>query len=401
MGETRLDRRLWVLFFGRLITSTGHSISFPFFAIYSHTVLGISLPWIGAAIFTSGLMGAFGKFLGGMLADRLGRKPVMLLALAGRACATAAFGALALQASPPWFAMAALFIAGNWFGFFYDPAVQAMVADVADERMRVAGYSLLRVGGNLGWAIGAIAGGVIGASSYAAMFFTTAGVLLAAFGLVATLIAESLRRVRRDVPRAPVLDCFRTPGFGLFLVATLLTCVMMSQLIAPLSVYATGSLGLSARQAGFLFALNGFVIVLFQFPIARRIQRVRLTSALVAGAFTYAAGYAAVGGARGFWSLAACVFVVSCGELLVAPSQISLAANVAPPDRRGRYLGVYGFAEMLGRSLGPLLGTVALERFASRPWMHWTIIGAVGCAAGLGFLFVRSRISPRADRPEG
>lgn len=356
---------------------------------------------VGATIFLSGLIGAFGKFLGGMISDRVGRKRVMVFALAGRALATGAFGLLALQPAPAFPAVAALFICGTFCGFLFDPACQAMVADLADPRIRIVGYSLMRIGGNLGWAIGAMVGGLIGTVSFAAMFFTTSGVTLAAALMILVTMRESLREPPAGTPRAtePVLRCLKTPGFLALGIATLLIGIVLSQLIAPLSVFATERQGLTPRQAGYFFTLNGLVIVLFQFPVAKLIGRLRLTTALIGGSLLYAIGYGCAGWSSGFWTLAACVFVVSCGELFVAPSTLSLAANLAPPEHRGRYIGVFGFFEMLGRCTGPLVGGVALDVFATRPWMHWAIVAAVGCAAAVGFALVRRRVPRENDRP--
>lgn len=352
---------------------------------------------VGAVIFAGSLAGAFGKFLSGALSDRLGRKRVMTLALLGSAIATAAFGTLALHPRPAWAAVAALFVAGTWCRFMFDPACQAMVADISDPSSRIYGYSLLRVGANLGWAVGAILGGLIGAVGFAAMFLTTSVLTLLAMVLLLIAVGES--RVRSDEPRGGwVWEALQAPGFLALCAAGLLIHIVMTQLVAPLSVFGTKHLHLTPPEAGLMFTLNGLVIVFFQYPMARLISRMRLTTALVCGSLVYAVGYGAVGLAGGFWGVALCVLVISCGELLVAPSALSLAANIAPAAQRGGYLGVFGFFEMFGRCMGPLLGGLALDLFSERPWMHWGLIGCVGLAAAMGFVGVRLRLAAGVDR---
>lgn len=399
-GRSAFDPKLWILVAGRFVTSCGHSISFPFFAIYVHLTLGVPMTIVGAIIFASGLVGAFSKMLGGMLADRVGRKRVMVVALALRSVAICALGLLALRPDPAWPAIAILFICSTANGFAFDSACHAMVADLADPRRRIYGYSLMRIGGNLGWGIGAIFGGLLGAFGFAAMFFTTAGVTALACGFLVVLARESLRAAPREGkgPPVPVLDCFRVPGFLGLCAGALLISVVMAQLIAPLSVYAKSDLGLTVRSTGMLFTINGLLIALLQFPAARLISRMRLSTALVGGSLLYAVGFALVGKAWGFWSAAACVVVVTAGELFVAPSVISLPANLAPADRRGRYLGVYGFFEMLGRCLGPLLGGVMLDAFAGRAWIHWAAVAGIALAAAACFGTLRRRVRADADR---
>jgi len=401
----RYDRRLWVLFLGRVITSTGYSIAFPFFGIYFHTSLGVSMSTVGAIIAFSTLMGAFGKLLGGELADKIGRKRVMIAALFGRSLATAALALLAAQAEPQWLPMSALFIVGTWFGFFFDPAAEAMVADLSDPSQRVQGYSLLRVGGNLGWAVGGGVGGLIGIHSYASLFFGTAVVTMVALATLLLLVVET-RPERVGRQGGSWLPPLLGPGSPLsqraflhFALATLAIHIVMSQLSMSLSVYGKTALALPESMLGLLFTINGMIIVMLQIPAASWIGRRRLTTSVAIGCLLYAAGYGSASLAVDFWTLAGCVVVFSFGELLVAPSVVSLAANLAPAELRGRFLGAFGLFSMLGRCLGPLLGGVNLDFFRSAPWIHWLVISGLAGGSMLLFLGLRGRVGVQADRP--
>jgi MFS family permease len=399
----RIDRRLWILFLGRLVTSTGYSISFPFFGIYFHTGLDVPMTTIGFVIFLSGLTGAAAKFFGGELADRLGRKTVMIAALVGRAAATAGIAWLAAQAEPAWLPMATLFVVGTWFGFFFDPAAEAMVADVADPARRVEGYSLLRVGGNLGWALGGGLGGLIGSCSYPGLFLSTSLVSVVALALLAILVTETRSsaagRASPGMPRLVGPDSpLSHPGFLHFGIACMVIHMVMSQLAMPLSVYAKTAVGLPENLVGLFFTINGLIIVSLQMPTSKWIHGKRLTTALVAGCLLYAAGYGSAAMAVDFWTLAGSVAVFTVGELLVAPSVVSMAANFAPPELRGRFLGAFGLFSMLGRCLGPLLGGLNLDLFGRAPWAHWLVISGLAGAAAAAFFTLRGRVAPSLDR---
>lgn len=396
------DRRLWILFLGRLVTSTGYSISFPFFGIYFHTALAVPMTTIGVVIFLSGLTGAAAKLLGGELADRLGRKTVMLAALVGRAAATAGIAWMAAQAHPAWLPMSALFIAGTWFGFFFDPAAEAMVADISDPKRRVEGYSLLRVGGNLGWAVGGGVGGLIGSRSYPGLFLATCLVSIVALGLIALFVRETRARgAGRSALGLPRLwgpdSPLGAPGFLHFALACLIIHMAMSQLSMPLSVYAKKAIGLPENLVGLFFTLNGLIIVTLQIPISAWIHKRRLTTAIVAGCLLYAAGYGSAALAVDFWTLAGSVAIFTAGELLVAPSLVSMAANFAPADLRGRFLGAFGLFSMMGRCLGPLLGGLNLDLMESAPWGHWIVISGLAATAAAAFLALRRRLPASAD----
>jgi DHA1 family multidrug resistance protein-like MFS transporter len=136
-----------------------------------------------------------------------------------------------------------------------------------------------------------------------------------------------------------------------------------------------------------------------QFPASRLVEgRDRLTSIVGAGSALFAAGYGLVGAIHGFAPLALCVLIFTLGELLVVPSSIALAANLAPEDRRGLTLGAFGFAIMIGRCVGPLVGGIDLAVLEEEPWIHWAIVGCVASVASLVFLVVvRRRVVREAD----
>jgi predicted MFS family arabinose efflux permease len=198
----------------RFIMWTGYAVSIPFFAIYCHVVLGISMTLVGGILFVSGLIGAFGRLFGGTLSDRLGRKVIMATALAVRALTIAGFSYLVLQPAPSWPMLVILFIVSNFFFLTFEPAFNAMIADLADRRMRVMGYSMMRISAKLGWAFGALIGGITAAFSFAAMFFATACLTLIALLVLVLFVSESHRGTSTEVKAGvPSFECLRAPGF--------------------------------------------------------------------------------------------------------------------------------------------------------------------------------------------
>jgi len=72
------DRQLWLLFWGGVIGSLGHSVVFPFFSLYLYNEVGISMTLIGTGLAIGSVVGIFSQFFVGPLADTIGRRPVML-----------------------------------------------------------------------------------------------------------------------------------------------------------------------------------------------------------------------------------------------------------------------------------------------------------------------------------
>jgi len=119
----------------------------------------------------------------------------------------------------------------------------------------------------------------------------------------------------------------------------------------------------------------------------------------VLGAFLYGAGYLLFGWLRAYSALMGAMVVLTWGEMLFAPTSLAVVADLAPPDRRGRYMGAFGLAESFGWSAGPFLGGVLLDAFPHSPQAMWGLITSLAFAAGLGFMAWHKRAwRPRSHR---
>jgi MFS family permease len=419
------DRRLLYLFLGRLISSTGFAIVIPFLALYLHGVRHIPMSAVGAIFFVAALAGALGQVVGGDLSDRHGRKPVLLLSQFLRAAAFAALGAAVLVHAP--FAVFMLVTSvSSIAGRMYEPPSAAMIADITQAERRLEAYGVLRVGGNLGWALGPALGGFLAAQSYASLFFAGAVVLLLAGTLLALKVVEtspargrpprSVEPARAEEPArvgvpqiGPTIGNRRVTYAGLdlivrdriflrYCVITLLLFLVMAQLMSTLSVFAVEWIGLSKVELGFLYMLNGLMVVFLQFPVTRMLGGMRMTTALAVGSILYTLGYGMMGWASGFPSLLIAMFIVTSGELVALPASMNLVANFSTEELRGRYMGAYGLFNAFGWSIGPLVGGTLLDLAKGEPILLWCGIASVTVIAALGYLDLRRRIDPSTDR---
>ncbi|UPT74932.1 MAG: MFS transporter [Elusimicrobiota bacterium] len=292
----------------------------------------------------------------------------------------------------------ALHVGGAVTGNLYGPAVRSWIAFEHPAGGRVHAYAKLRVAQNAAWAVGPAVGGFMAGYSYPLMFAATAASSAACLAfLYAFVPAAPAARSETGFAWAGSLAAARDPRFlELGLLSLALAC-SMSQLVAPMSVHATAHGGLTETEVGFLFAVNGAIVVLFQKSATRAVARYALTRAAALGCVFYLAGWSWIGFARGWWALAAGMAVVTAGEIVVSPSLEALAANLAPDARKGRYLGFHGLAQSFGQALGPLLGGLGLQHFTGR-WTPapWLAAGALAGLAGWGF----SRLGRRLDDAE-
>ncbi len=381
----RYDHRLWTLFSVRFIVSAGFGAAMPFVSLYLYRELGISMKGVGTIMLLSALTSAVGRILGGELADRIGRKPLISLTMAVR---TVVFLVMAyvIHIRASYLLVALVFLAIRFVGALTQPGISSMVADIVSPKRRVEAFGILRIGGNAGWALGPALGGFLIAISYSSLFLVTAVASLIGFLIIVFFTSESIRaREKGRFRLKELLAVGRDREFLVFCAFSLVLFLVMGQFASTLSVFTTEFLGISDVELGFLYTLNGVIIVLFQWPAALLGGRMGTRRALTLGAILFAIGYFSVGVVPSFAFLMGSMVVITLGEAVFSPSATTAVANMAPSEKMGRYMGFFGLAEALGWSTGPFIGGLLLDAYGGTPLLLWGVIAAIGLVAAIGF----------------
>jgi MFS family permease len=387
------DRNFWILSFGWFIAALGFAISIPFLSIYFSTQLGLSTSEIGLFFVGIAVVRAISQAVGGELSDRIGRFGLVVHSQTVRSLSFIALG-LAVGLNWGFWWVAILFGVNAIFGSLFMPAVMALVSDLLPPEKRLNGYSIARSASNLGWAVGPAIGGFMATSSYASLFYISA---ILSFGSMIVFrlffkpppIVANLDRFRYSDLLAVKDDKLLAVHAGL----TLILYLVVAQLIAPFSLYTVGMRGIPEHQLGMLFTLNGLFVVLFQFPVTRLLSHLSFTTQLAAGAFLYFIGYGMVDFMGSFWQFALAIFVITLGEVTMSPPGLTLTSRLAPVGRTGRYMGIRGFCETLGWSLGPMYGGFFLDILGHRPEAAWLLISSLALVAAIGY-FIFGRMLP-------
>jgi MFS family permease len=388
---------IWVLVYCNALISSGYALSMPFFAVYLSVERGLPMSLTGAFLSISMLSGALANGLGGELSDTLGRRKVMLFALVSR-CIFTALMALAIHDRAAYAWLLALHMAGGFFGMFFGPAAQAWIADHSGPRERLEHFGLLRIGGNLGWALGPMIGGLVASKSYALMFAITSMVYGVCSLVVFFCVEESSGRTGRRARLSDMLMELKVPRFARLCTLGFIISTVMSQLVVGLSLYCMKYLHYSQHQVGMLFSVNGFVVVFFQYSVSRLMKRTRISGAMAVGALLYALGYGIVGFSNIFLWTATGILLLSFGETAVSPGLTTLGSNIAPQGRKGRYLGMQALVQQTGSSFGIFLGGNGMEMLAPS-WQQgpWVLIVLIALCAALGFYGMKKHLLPEED----
>ncbi|MCK5828278.1 MFS transporter [Candidatus Bipolaricaulota bacterium] len=387
----KYDRRFWMLVLIQLIVAVGFGAAMPFVSLYMHTQLNVSMTLVGTIMLASALVASGGRIAGGEIADRMGRRPLVLAGMAARVVVFA-FMAIAIYLRWSVWAVGSIFLLIRLVGASVRPGLTAMVSDVVAPENRVEAFALFRIGTNAGWAIGPAVGGFLISVSYASLFVLTTIASLIGVILIILYVEESIQTAETErFAFKRLLDVGRDRRFLIFCGWGVLLFMVMAQFASTLAVFSTANIGISEAQLGWLFTINGLAVVLFQWPAARLAARVGIRWGLVLGCLGYAVGYFSVGLAPSFGFLAGSMIMITLGEVTFSPVSMAAVANMAPAARVGRYMGFFGLTEALGWSVGPFLGGVLYDRLADSPVILWGIVALVGVAAAIGYMVTQQK----------
>lgn len=380
-----LPRQVHVLCLGMLLNRAG-SFFVVFLTIYLREQLGFSVRFATLAIAALGLGSMVGSFVGGQLADQIGRRTVMLVAL---------FGSAAMLCVMSFVREPILFLLGMFLFTcivdMYRPAASAMIGDLVSVEKRQYSFGLMYVSINLGFAIAPPIGGILTSYSWKWLFWGDA-LTTGLFGLVILLLIRETRPTQAandNRERATISKAIRHIGrdyaFLVFCLATFLNSLVFMQSIATLPIAMTG-LGMSPALFGFVIAINGVLIVVAQLPLTRLLSRFDRVRVIAIGGLIVATGFgmnmfatSIVG--IGFWIIVASIIVWTIGEMFQAPFMQAIVTDLAPVEFRGRYLGVFSMTYASAWALGAPLGGAIMETYGPGVlWKTCFIVGAAGVA---------------------
>lgn len=379
-GSVRgLPRTFWFLWGGSLVNRIG-SLVMPMMTPYLTKGRGLSLVDAGTVVALYGAGSLLATQVGGALADRVGRRKTMILALCLGACSMLALG---FAPTTPWLMLAAFSL--GLTADMYRPAAQALMADIVPPEDRVRAFGLLYWAINLGFSIAAVLGGQLAKWSFTGLFVLDAATSLGYAVLVFRAIPETMPETSPGAPAkgGSVLTPFLDPSFRPFLLVQLLMVIVFAQFQVALPADMQAK-GLSAGDIGLAMAVNGVLIVALQPLVTQRIANWRRSRALALAALCIGLGFGANAFALSLGQFMLIVCIWTFGEIIMAPANASIVADLSPADMRGRYQGAFGLVWALGVTLGPLLSGAIIERFDTRTlWFACVGIGVLAAGGQL------------------
>jgi len=316
----------------------------------------------------------------GRLSDRLGRKPVIMICLAGAAVSYVMLG----LASQLWMIYVARGFAGVMAGNF--GVASAMMADITTPRNRARGMGMIGAAFGLGLVLGPLLGGLLsgGGDSFTLPCIVAGGMSVLAIIAAAFFLPESLSPEKRAANRVQqmqggqgsILAMLRATGNRMLVFQYVLHNASISSLTYLFPLWVGDLLGWGAREVGIVFGIQGLVMAVLQGvllgPMVRALGELRL---LRFGVSICLLGLVIAVFADTMPVMVGSAFIAMSGATICMPLLNTIVTHRTPHDLRGRMMGTTGSASSWGRVVGPLLAGANLALFGyAGAWVGCVVI---------------------------
>ncbi|MFE4829245.1 MFS transporter [Streptomyces sp. NPDC056672] len=397
------DTTVRLLMVNQLTINLGFYMLMPYLAAHLSGSLALSAWAVGLVLGMRNLSQQGMFLIGGMLADRLGYRRLII---AGCALRTVGFGGLAVADALP--GLLAASAATGLAGALFNPAVRAYLAAEAGER-RIEAFALF----NVFYQAGVLLGPLVGLALTAVSFPVTCAVASALFAVLTVVQARRLPTRGRTAGgeeatwRQQAGTVLRNRSFRLFAAAMTGSYVLSFQMYLALPLEATrlvgdGAYGIAATSV--LFVVSGLVALAGQMRITAWCRRTWTPHrCLAAGLTVMAVAFlppaftaSAVPVPGGWGAVLVMVPLVACAGLLAAATAVlypfemdtivALSGGRWVATHYGLYNTVCGIGITVGNlAIGAVLDIGRHTGFAALPWLVLALVGA-GCATAVAAL---------------
>ncbi|WP_052710962.1 MFS transporter [Pseudofrankia sp. DC12] len=393
-----LPAALWVLYAGVFVVMVGYGITLtviPYQVERIHELRALRPATesfhIGLLTSVYALAQLVASPAAGWLCDRVGRRPILLVGLAGMAATQAPFGFVS------WLPGLYLLRAGG--GVATSGVLIAAIAYVADstsEAGRARGMAWFGTSVSLGLVAGPALGGLLSGPAISrriegpwlngfSLPFLAAGLLALAVLIASTRrVPESRRLDQRATAALREVPQRRPSGLRGLLSLVTASSAGLALFEGTFVLYGQSRLGIGPAQASVAFMVCGLVMAALQVAAAGALSRfVAPTLQVAAGLVVMGIGIAAIVVTRHFAVVLGVVALLAAGSAVVTPN-LSVLVSAGRGDRAGAALGMKSAANSAGQFVGPLAGVALLSWRPASPFvLAGGLLAVLGAVVGI------------------
>ncbi len=302
----------------------------------------------------------------GRISDRVGRRPVMLISIAGSCASLLVLG----FAHALWVVFAARVLAG--LSTANISTAHAYVADRVEPAQRAKYMGLMGAAIGLGFVFGPAIGGLLSTPEHPELPFLIAGGLAAVNWIMAFIWLPESHRPTDDEQVKPersgsrwreIVDALWGMPLGWLVIVNLGFYTSFSSMESTYALLLEAMFHWGAPETGGMFAFVGVVIVLTQGVLVGKVVGwLGERRTLLVGMAILMVAFSVLGLMQTPWLAFVGSAALACGNGLSTPSINALVSRSVPADRQGFSLGLSTSAAALGRILGPVGAGVLFEQ---------------------------------------
>ncbi|MEU6492234.1 MFS transporter [Streptomyces sp. NPDC046984] len=385
-----LPKGFGVLWAGTLVNRAGTFVA-PFLTIYLTEYHQLAVSAITPILVGYGAGVMLSSPLGGVLADRIGRRRTMVVGLLA-----AAICQLLLALVRGVLLIGIVVFLLGLVGDVFRPAAQATVADVVPEKDQARAFGLLHWALNLAAPVAALGAGWLATRSWTTLFLIDALSSLTFAALVQTRLPRTPAKPEGGDPQSPTSPrrwSGALVGVCLLTLAVFFTYFQTSYVV-PANLLDSG---LQPEDYGIMMAVNGAFVAVVQPLAGPWLTRIPKRHAIGTGALLIGVGLGSTGLAHTLPLVLVTVVVWSLGEIAVAALLPSLVADLAPAESRGRYMGAFGASIGAAGVMAPL----GIALYHANSSLVWWLCLTLGGAAWPGVVVLTKTVGVRGGKLAG
>lgn len=342
---------------------------------------------------------AFVQYYSGILTDKIGRRTILVYS---QIPAVVFYLMIFYTVAHPYYFVILL---GSWYGTIVInsiqyPAVQASVADITSIKDRLSGYTIMRVMANLGISVGPLVGAYLAFYGLQYIFLVSSVATVAEIVMLFFLMSETYRpKEHVQLKRGELGRAYRKDKFFMvFIIIGIALQIFMRQRGSTFTVYTIVLQHLPYMYLGYIWALNGILVVALQFPLLRLMTKYGNPMMWRGiGTIFYAISFLVLTNSAEFLILVLFMTISTFGEDLLSPTTQSIITTLAPDNMKGSYVGVYNLYSSFGAFAGAIIGLYLLFVLQSVASTYWLYIALGTLIVSIFYMLISGMFSRRME----
>jgi MFS transporter, DHA1 family, multidrug resistance protein len=366
-------RALFILAAVMFLVMVGFGVIIPVLPFFAKQI-GATPAQLGWLMAVYSLMQLLFAPMWGRISDRIGRKPVMLIGIAGLAVSFFLFAI----STKLWLLFVAR-IVGGFLSSANMPTTMAYVADVTTPENRGKGMGIIGASIGLGFIFGPAIGGIFAEHHLQTPFFITSGLAVITFLFVLFAVRESLpadKRANRQEHTKSRWAAFHGSMAFLYILSFFVS-FSLSGLEATFAYFAAARAGIGAKQIGYIFMIMGLAGAIVQGGlIGRLIKKFGEGAVIQGGLFVSAVGFLLILLTHSFSTAALYLTIFGLGNGVIRPCVSALISKHTTVGQ-GNASGLMSSFDSLGRIAGPPLAGTLYAWHLGYPYISGAILSIV------------------------